>query len=89
MEEMMRKSYRDELIGVFGTPIDDNPTVIIQEAAFKALGLPFRYLTIEVRSEDLAKAMDGLRAMNFKGINITMPHKTKVLQYLDFIADDA
>jgi shikimate dehydrogenase len=85
----MRKSYRDELVGVFGTPIDDNPTVIIQEAAFNALSLPFRYLTIEVKPEGLKQAMDGLRAMNFKGINLTMPHKTKVLQYLDFIADDA
>ncbi|MDR1389549.1 MAG: shikimate dehydrogenase [Treponema sp.] len=85
----MRKSYRDELVGVFGTPIDENPTVVIQEAAFKALNLPFRYLTIEVRPEDLEKAIDGLRAMNMKGINITMPHKTKVLQYLDYIAGDA
>lgn len=85
----MRKSYRDELVGVLGTPIDDNPTVIIQEAAFRALDLPFRYLTIEVKPEDLEKAMGGLRAMNFRGINITMPHKTKVLQYLDVIAEDA
>lgn len=89
MEEKMRKSYRDELVGVFGTHIDENPTVIIQEAAFRALDLPFRYLTIEVKPEDLAKAMDGLRAMNMKGINITMPHKTKVLQYLDAVAADA
>jgi shikimate dehydrogenase len=85
----VRQSYRDELVGVFGTPIDENPTVIIQEAAFKALNLPFRYLTIEVKPEDLGKAIDGLRAMNMKGINITMPHKTKVLQYLDYIAEDA
>jgi shikimate dehydrogenase len=85
----VRESYRDELVGVFGTPIDENPTVIIQEAAFKALNLPFRYLTIEVKPEDLGKAIDGLRAMNMKGINITMPHKTKVLQYLDYIAEDA
>jgi shikimate dehydrogenase len=86
---IMKKSYRDELVGVFGTPIDENPTVIIQEAAFKALELPFRYLTIEVKPEDLGKAMEGLRAMNMKGINITMPHKTKVLQYLDVVAEDA
>jgi shikimate dehydrogenase len=85
----MKESYRDELVGVFGTPIDENPTVIMQEAAFKALNLPFRYLTIEVKPEDLGKAIDGLRAMNMKGINVTMPHKTKVLQYLDYIADDA
>jgi len=85
----MKKCYREELVGVFGMPVDENPTVVIQEAAFKALGLPFRYLTIEVRPEDLGKAMDGMRAMNMRGINITMPYKTTVLQYLDHVADDA
>lgn len=85
----MSKNYRDELVGVFGYPVDDNPTVVIQEAAFRALGLPYRYLTIEVRPGDLGHAMDGLRAMNMKGINITMPFKTEVLQYLDEVAPDA
>ena len=38
----MNKSYREELVGVFGCPVDENPTVVIQEAAFKAIGLPYR-----------------------------------------------
>ncbi len=36
----MKKSYRDELVGVFGYPVDENPTVVMQEAAFRAMGLP-------------------------------------------------
>ncbi len=85
----MNKCYRDELVGVFGYPIDENPTVVIQEAAFKELGLPYRYLTIEVRPDDLENAMAGLRAMNMKGINLTMPHKVLVLKYLDVVEEDA
>ena len=85
----MGKSYREELVGVFGCPVDENPTVVIQQAAFEALGLPYRYLTIKVKPEDLGDAMKGLKAMNFKGINLTIPHKVQVLQYLDVIADDA
>jgi shikimate dehydrogenase len=76
-------------VGVFGYPIDENPTVVIQEAAFKALNLPYRYLTIMVKPDDLEDAIKGLKAMNMKGINLTMPHKVMVLKLLDVVADDA
>lgn len=83
------KNYKAELVGVFGHPISENPTIVMQEAAFKALDINFRYLTIEVRPEDLEAAMMGIRACNFKGINLTIPHKVEVLKYLDVVADDA
>ena len=47
------------------------------------------YLTIQVRSGELEAAMNGLRAMNFTGINITMPHKGEVLKYLDEVSESA
>lgn len=80
---------RAELVGVFGDPVDENPTGIMLEAAFRELGLNWRYLTIRVAAQCLELAMSGLRAMNFKGINLTIPHKVAVLQYLDQVADDA
>lgn len=85
----MAKCYREELVGVFGSPIDENPTVAVAEAAFSALGLNYRYLTVEVRPDDLEAAMKSLTALNFKGIHLTIPHKCEVLKYLDFVADDA
>lgn len=82
-------NYLSELTGVFGSPVAENPTIVMQEAAFKAKGLNWRYINLEVRPENLADAMSGLRAMNFKGINLTIPHKVAVLQYLDDVAPDA
>jgi shikimate dehydrogenase len=83
------KNYKAELVGVFGHPVAENPTIIMQEAAFEATGLNWRYLTIEVLPEDLEDAIKGLRAMNMRGINLTIPHKVEVLKYLDEIAPDA
>ena len=77
------KNYRAELTGVFGDPVEDNPTGVVEEAAFAAKGLNYRYLTIRVLPEDLETAMAGVRVMGMKGINLTMPHKVKVLAYLD------
>lgn len=81
--------YQKKLVGVFGDPVDDNPSVVIEQAAFDYMKLPMEYLTIQVKQGDLQAAIEGLRAMNFAGINITMPHKIEVLQYLDYVADDA
>src|SRR5688572_16601529 len=82
-------NYKAELVGVFGHPVSENPTVVMQEAAFQALNLNWRYLTIEVYPQDLGAAMQGVRALNMKGINLTIPHKVEVLKYLDEVKQDA
>ncbi len=76
-------NYKAELVGVFGHPVAENPTVVMLEAAFAHLGLNWRYLTVEVLPEDLEAAMRGMRAFNMRGVNLTIPHKVAVLQYLD------
>lgn len=83
------KNYRAELTGVFGDPVDDNPTGVVEEAAFAAKDLNYRYLTVKVLPEDLGKAMDSVRIFGMKGINLTMPHKIKVLPYLDELSPAA
>ena len=79
----MAKSYRSELVGCFGCPIDENPTGVVEEAAFKAKGLDYRYLTVLVKENDLAQAIAGVRAFNMRGVNLTIPHKVRVVQYMD------
>jgi shikimate dehydrogenase len=83
------KSYQAELVGVFGSPVAENPTGVMQEAAFQARDLNWRYLTIEVRSEGLEQAMIGLRAFGMQGINLTIPHKVAVIKYLDRLSPEA
>ena len=82
-------NYKEELVGVFGHPVAENPTVVMHEAAFAELGLPWRYLTIEVLPRDLGAAMAGMRAMNMRGVNLTIPHKVTVLSHLDSLSEAA
>ena len=85
----MAANYKAELVGVFGHPVAENPTGVMQEAAFRAAGLDWRYLTIEVTPDGLADAVRGIRAMGFRGINLTIPHKLTIMEHLDEIAADA
>lgn len=86
---MSPTNYRHEIVGVFGDPVDENPTIAMHEAAFKAKGLHWRYQNFRVKPDGLAAAMQGMRAMNFKGINLTIPHKVAVIQHLDRITPEA
>jgi shikimate dehydrogenase len=85
----MAANYKAELVGVLGQPVAENPTGVMQEAAFRAAGLNWRYLTIEVAPENLAEAMRGVRAFGMRGINMTIPHKVAVIEHLDDLSHEA
>ena len=85
----MEKTYREELVGLFGYPVDENPTVVIAQEAFRDLGVNFRYITMEVLPENLETALKALPALQFRGLHLTIPHKVAAIPFLDSIADDA
>ena len=55
----------------------------MHNAAFAALGLNWRYLAFEVDPKNLRAAIEGARAMNFVGLNLTVPHKLLALDMVD------
>lgn len=82
-------NFKQELVGCFGFPVAENPTQAMIEPAFRAMGLDWRYLTLEVKPEDLASAVAGARAFGFRGFNCTIPHKVEVIRYLDGLGESA
>src|SRR5579864_3577025 len=85
----MSANFKAELVACFGQPVAENPTGVMQEAAFSALGLNWRYLTVEVPPARLRDAITGVRALGMRGANLTIPHKVAVIPFLDEIAPDA
>ena len=82
-------NFKQELVGCFGFPVSENPTQAMIEPAFRDMGLDWRYLTLEVKPEDLAAAVAGARGFGFKGFNCTIPHKVEVIQHLDGLGESA
>lgn len=82
-------NFKQELVGCFGFPVAENPTQAMVEPAFRSLGLDWRYLTLEVKPENLAAAVAGARAFGFRGFNCTIPHKVAVIEHLDSLGESA
>ena len=85
----MASGFKSELTGSFSTPCNDNPTVVMIEAAYRHLGLDWRYINAEVQPGGLAAAVAGARAMGWRGFNLSMPHKVAVIQHLDGLGESA
>jgi len=76
-------SGKTKVCGVIGDPIDHTLSPIIQNAAFEALKLDYVFLAFKVKPAQVGNAIAGMRALNIRGLNVTMPHKNKVIDYLD------
>ena len=88
-EYILSKNYRAELVGLFGNPVDENPTGLMMEAGFAAQGLNYRYITMKVEKEKLKDAIAGVRAIGMRGLNLTIPHKIAVIPFLDELSPAA
>jgi shikimate dehydrogenase len=86
---MNELNFKQELTAAFGQPISENPTQVMIEAAYRHHNLDWRYLTIEVGTNDLEAAVKGAKVMGFQGFNCTIPHKVNVIKYLDGLGESA
>ncbi len=77
------------LAGILGHPIAHSLSPLIHNTAFKARGLNCRYVALSVHPRDLKDAVGGLRALQFMGANVTLPHKQAVLPLMNSLSETA
>ncbi|MDD2496084.1 MAG: shikimate dehydrogenase [Tissierellia bacterium] len=87
MENRIQGTTR--LLGLIGYPSKHSKSPQMHNKSFEALGLDYVYLAFEVQDGHIKEALDSLKTLNAIGGNITMPHKTKIVEYLDDISPDA
>jgi shikimate dehydrogenase len=78
-----------KIYGLIGYPVKHSVSPQIHNAAFKTIGINAVYLTFEVKKEFLKKALDGVKALGIKGLNVTIPHKVNVIKYLNKLTYEA
>jgi len=78
-------SGETKVYGIIGNPIAHTMSPPMHNAAFKELELNCIYVPFLVEEAGLVHAIEGMRAMDIKGLNVTMPHKLAIVPLLDHL----
>ncbi len=70
---------------VIGDPIGHSLSPAMHNAAFKALGIDAIYEAVHVKPCDLAEFAERARGL-YDGVNVTVPHKGPIMEYLDGVS---
>lgn len=79
----------NQVLGVIGDPVAHSFSPDMHNAAITALGVDYCYVAFHVLPDRVGEAMSGLRGLNIRGLNVTIPHKPAILEYMDRISEEA
>jgi len=76
-------SGKIRICGIIGDPIEHTMSPVMHNTAFEKMGVDYLYVPFRVKKEELGKAIEGMRALNIRGLNVTIPHKVAIIPFLD------
>jgi shikimate dehydrogenase len=77
------------VVAILGDPVTHSLSPSMHNAAFSELGLDYVYVALHVLPANLGQAIQGVRALGFAGLNVTVPHKEAILSLLDDVSPSA
>lgn len=85
----MRISGKTKIAGLLGYPVEHSLSPSMHNAAFEYLKLDCCYVCFSVRPDELRNAARAMKALNLVGVNVTVPHKEKIMPFLDEVDAEA
>ena len=82
-------SGRTGILGVIGHPVAHSASPTMHNAALEAAGLDFVYVAFAVPPEGASAVGTAMRALNIRGLNVTVPYKQAVMTFLDEVSPEA
>jgi shikimate dehydrogenase len=80
---------KTKIIGIIGKNIENSLSPLFHNQIILKHSLNFCYLPFQVAETNLGKAIQGIKALNIRGVNITFPYKEKVVKFLDEVEKSA
>ncbi len=76
-------------LAIIGDPVEHSLSPVIHSAVMEYLGIDYEYYRVQVKKGDLAQFLERVRREDITGFNLTMPHKTDIIPFLDEIDSEA
>lgn len=80
---------KTRVCALIGHPVGHSLSPPMHNAAFDALGLPFVYVAHDVRPGEVGRALEGIRALGYRGLSVTIPHKAEAMRFVDEVDEIA
>lgn len=77
------------IVALIGHPVEHSFSPPMHNRAFEKLNMDYAYVAFDVEPANLKSAIEGAKALNIKGFNVTIPHKISVMEFLDEIDEVA
>ncbi|MEA1940245.1 MAG: shikimate dehydrogenase [Candidatus Caldatribacteriota bacterium] len=77
------------IMGIIGGNINKTLSPFLHNTLLKHYSLNDCYLPFQISTDQLPAAIEGLKALNIKGVNITVPFKEKSMEFLDKVENSA
>jgi len=77
------------MLGVVGDPVNHSLSPAIQNAALEHFEMNFRYLAFPVPKDRLKRMVEAIRLFQMPGLNVTLPHKERIVAMLDSVETQA
>ncbi len=82
-------SEETTLFGIFGHPVSQSRSPDMHNAAFASLGMNCRYDPYDIAPDEIAEAVEAVRSLPLRGVNVTVPHKRAIMPEMDFLSPEA
>jgi shikimate dehydrogenase len=89
MNSLNKFNHNTKIIGVIGHPIKHSFSPLMHNLAFDLMKLEYSYLPFDVPISSLKDALKGIVALGIKGVNVTLPLKEKIIDYLSDVSEEA
>lgn len=82
-------SAKGRVCGIIANPVEHSMSPLMQNLFGSETGMDFVYVPFKVLENDVKAALEGAYALTITGLNVTVPHKQRVMPYLKEIHEDA
>ncbi len=80
---------KEKLFGLLGNPLGHSLSPLLHKYLLKKIGQEGQYRMFEIKENQLAETVNGMKTDGFLGFNVTIPYKQAIVRYLDEVDEEA